>query len=229
MLCLPVHMPTSQRVPPRAATGPDSSMIMLRFIFALAVHTATTSAATVSVKEGADESHRQLGASDCKQHVGQEQSERRIVLQLLRQPWKRRGQALVASGRKCQVRPGRPCLLRLLPVHDELQAARGPRPERRIVLQLLRQPWERRGQALEGWRKCQVPPGRHCLLRLLPVRRLPPGREEPGRRHQLVALPSSRAPTRAYVSLLHANVQAPWLCSGCPHAQGKPPQWCSIT
>ena len=137
MLCLPVHMPTSQRVPPRAATGPDSSMIMLRFIFALAVHTAMTSAATVSVKEGADESHRQLGASDCKQHVGQEQSERRIVLQLLRQPWKRRGQALVASGRKCQVRPGRPCLRRLLRVQDELQAARGmargPRPERRVV------------------------------------------------------------------------------------------------
>ena len=74
MLCLPVHMPTSQRVPPRAATGPDSSVVVLRFIFALAVHTATTTAATVSVKEGADESHRQLGASDCKQRVGQEQS-----------------------------------------------------------------------------------------------------------------------------------------------------------
>ena len=140
MLCLPVHMPTSQRVPPRAATGPDSSVVVLRFIFALAVHTATTTAATVSVKEGADESHRQLGASDCKQRVGQEQRpERRIVLQLLRQPWKRRGHALVASGRKCQVRPGRPCLRRLLRVQDEtLQAARGPRPERRVVLQFLR-------------------------------------------------------------------------------------------
>ena len=196
MLCLPVHMPTSQRVPPRAATGPDSSVVVLRFIFALAVHTATTTAATVSVKEGADESHRQLGASDCKQRVGQEQRpERRIVLQLLRQPWKRRGQALVASGRKCQVRPERPCLRRLLRVQDELQAARGPRPERRIVLQLLRQPWEWRG-ALEGGRKRQVPLGRPCLLELLPVRRLPPGREEPGRGHQRVALPSSRAPTR---------------------------------
>tara|TARA_B100000795_G_scaffold162547_1_gene122106 strand:- start:220 stop:777 length:558 start_codon:yes stop_codon:yes gene_type:complete len=49
-------------------------VVVLRFIFALAVHTATTTAATVSVKEGADESHRQLGASDCKQRVGQEQS-----------------------------------------------------------------------------------------------------------------------------------------------------------
>ena len=43
-------------------------MIMLRFIFALAVHTATTSAATVSVKDGADEGHRQL--SDCRQRQG---------------------------------------------------------------------------------------------------------------------------------------------------------------
>ena len=67
-------MPTSQRVPPRAATGPDSSMTMLRFIFALAVHTATTSAATVSVKDGADEGHRQLGTSDCRQREGHDPS-----------------------------------------------------------------------------------------------------------------------------------------------------------
>ena len=49
-------------------------MIMLRFIFALAVHTATTSAVTVSVKDGADEGHRQLGTSDCRQREGHDPS-----------------------------------------------------------------------------------------------------------------------------------------------------------
>ena len=49
-------------------------MTMLRFIFALAVHTATTSAVTVSVKDGADEGHRQLGTSDCRQREGHDPS-----------------------------------------------------------------------------------------------------------------------------------------------------------